>query len=50
MHFPVGWDPYFKDVMTVADVYAYPTRHYERQLRTRLALLTSERRSKVPQP
>ena len=25
MHFPVGWDPYFKDVMTVADVYHYPT-------------------------
>jgi hypothetical protein len=27
-HFPVGWDPYFKDVMTVADVYHYPTQHY----------------------
>jgi hypothetical protein len=41
MHFPVGWDPYFKDVMTVADVYAYPTRHYDhhrRQLTTRRAL------------
>ena len=41
MHFPVGWDPYFKDVMTVADVYRYPTQHYEhhrRQLTTRQAL------------
>lgn len=41
MHFPVGWDPYFKDVMTVADLYHYPTQHYDhhrRQLTTRYAL------------
>jgi DinB superfamily len=41
MHFPTGWDPYFKDVMTVADVYDYATRHYDhhrRQLTTRRAL------------
>jgi hypothetical protein len=41
MHFPTGWDPYFKDVMTVADVYDYPTKHYDhhrRQLTTRHAL------------
>ena len=41
MHFPVGWDPYFKDVMTVGDVYHYPTQHYEhhrRQLTTHRAL------------
>jgi DinB superfamily len=41
MHFPGGWDPYFKDVMTVADVYHYPTQHYDhhrRQLTTRHAL------------
>jgi hypothetical protein len=41
MNFPVGWDPYFKDVMTVADVYHYPTQHYDhhrRQLTTRRAL------------
>jgi hypothetical protein len=40
MHFPVGWDPYFTDVMTVADVYQYPTQHYDhhrRQLTTRRA-------------
>ena len=43
MHFPIGWDPYFKDVMTVADVYNYPTQHYDhhrRQLTTRHALET----------
>ena len=41
MHFPVGWDPYFTDVMTVADVYRYPTQHYDhhrRQLTTACAL------------
>jgi len=41
MHFPVGWDPYFNDTMTVGDVYHYPTQHYEhhrRQLTTRRAL------------
>jgi hypothetical protein len=38
MHFPTGWDPYFKEVMTVADVYYYPTKHYDHhrhQLSTR---------------
>ena len=38
MHFPIAWDPYFKDIMTVADVYDYPTQHYDhhrRQLTTR---------------
>ena len=29
MHFPVGWDPFFADTMTVADVYHYGTRHYD---------------------
>ncbi len=41
MHLPIGWDPYFKHVMTVVDVYHYPTLHYEhhrRQLTTRRAL------------
>jgi hypothetical protein len=33
MHFPVGWDPYFKDTMTVADVYLYPTQHYDHHRR-----------------
>ena len=29
MHFPVGWDPYFTDYMTLRDVYHYPTQHYD---------------------
>ncbi|MGW7360424.1 DinB family protein [Streptomyces sp. NPDC054802] len=27
MHYPVRWDPFFKDFMTLADIYRYPTRH-----------------------
>jgi DinB superfamily len=33
MHFPVGWDPYFNDYMTVRDVFHYPTQHYEHHRR-----------------
>jgi hypothetical protein len=33
MHFPVGWDPYFKDVMSLADVYHYATQHFEHHRR-----------------
>jgi hypothetical protein len=29
MHFPVRWDPFFADEMTVADVYHYGTQHYD---------------------
>lgn len=29
MHFPVGWDPYFADYMTLRDLYHYPTQHYQ---------------------
>jgi len=29
MHFPVGWDPYFNDYMTVQDVLHYATQHYQ---------------------
>ncbi|MCM1971320.1 DinB family protein [Streptomyces sp. G1] len=29
MHFPVRWDPFFKDFMTLADIYRYPTRHFD---------------------
>lgn len=28
MHFPVGWDPFFRDTMTLAEVYRYATQHY----------------------
>jgi len=33
MHFPVGWDPYFRDFMTVEDVLHYATQHYEHHRR-----------------
>jgi hypothetical protein len=33
MHFPVGWDPYFNDFMTVKDVYHYATQHYDHHRR-----------------
>jgi hypothetical protein len=29
MHFPVGWDPFFRDTMTLGEVYAYGTQHYD---------------------
>jgi hypothetical protein len=29
MHFPVGWDPFFDDYMTLDDVYRYPTKHFD---------------------
>jgi hypothetical protein len=33
MHFPVGWDPYFADYMTVGAVYHYATQHYDHHRR-----------------
>jgi hypothetical protein len=35
MHYPVRWDPFFKEFMTLADIYHYPTQHFgfhQRQL------------------
>ncbi|MGW6358889.1 DinB family protein [Streptomyces sp. NPDC055092] len=29
MHYPVRWDPFFKNFMTVADIYRYPTQHFD---------------------
>ncbi len=29
MHYPTRWDPYFKDFMTLADVYHFPTQHFD---------------------
>ncbi|WP_031511405.1 DinB family protein [Streptomyces megasporus] len=29
MHYPCRWDPFFQDVMTVADLYRYPARHFD---------------------
>lgn len=33
MHFPVRWDPYFGDVMTLAEVYHYGTQHFDHHRR-----------------
>ena len=33
MHFPVGWDPYFKGYMMLREVYLYATRHYDHHRR-----------------
>jgi hypothetical protein len=29
MHFPVGWDPYFRETMTLLDVYHFGTQHFD---------------------
>jgi hypothetical protein len=29
MHFPVGWDPFFRATMTLEEVYRYGTQHYD---------------------
>jgi hypothetical protein len=29
MHFPIHWDPFFTDTMTLADVYHYATQHFD---------------------
>ncbi|MFZ2172793.1 MAG: DinB family protein [Rhodococcus sp. (in: high G+C Gram-positive bacteria)] len=29
MPFPARWDPYFTDFMTIAEVYLYPTQHFD---------------------
>jgi hypothetical protein len=29
MHYPTSWDPFFKDYMTLADVYRFPTQHFD---------------------
>jgi hypothetical protein len=33
MHFPVDWDPYFDDYMTLRDVYHFATQHYDHHRR-----------------
>lgn len=35
MHYPATWDPFFRDYMTLAGIYRYPTQHFrfhQRQL------------------
>jgi hypothetical protein len=29
MHFPPRWDPFFREYMTLADVYRYPSQHFD---------------------
>jgi hypothetical protein len=29
MHFPTRWDPFFRDYMTLEDVYRYPNQHFD---------------------
>jgi len=29
MHYPVRWDPFFSGYLTLADLYRYPTLHYD---------------------
>jgi hypothetical protein len=43
MPFPTSWDPYFREFMTLEDVYGYPVLHY-RHHRAQLTLETAERR------
>jgi hypothetical protein len=40
MHYPVRWDPFFTGFMTLADLYRYPTQHYDFHHR-QLTLTTS---------
>jgi hypothetical protein len=28
MYYPVRWDPFLKDFMTLAHIYHYPTQHF----------------------
>ncbi|MGZ4561238.1 MAG: DinB family protein [Mycobacteriaceae bacterium] len=41
MHFPEGWDPYFRDFMTVQDVLHYATLHYQHH-RSQLTLSNAQ--------
>ncbi|WP_068179666.1 DinB family protein [Mycobacterium sp. UM_CSW] len=39
MRFPSRWDPYFRDYMTLSEVYGYPGKHYDHH-RRQLVLAT----------
>jgi len=39
MHFPVSWDPFFKDVMALADVYHFGNQHFDYH-RAQLTIIT----------
>lgn len=42
MHFPVRWDPYFDDVMNLADLYHYGTEHFDHHRRQLTLRQTTE--------
>jgi hypothetical protein len=42
MHYPTRWDPFFKDYMTLADIFHYPTQHFDFHLH-QLSLTPRER-------
>ncbi|MFG1813534.1 DinB family protein [Kribbella sp. NPDC049174] len=29
MYYPTRWDPFFKEYMTLADIYCFPTQHFD---------------------
>jgi hypothetical protein len=29
MYYPSGWDPFFREYMTVAHLYHYPVQHFD---------------------
>jgi hypothetical protein len=44
MHFPLGWDPFFRETMTLQDVYHYGTQHFDyHRNQLRLTPLRGER-------
>jgi hypothetical protein len=51
MHYPVRWDPFFKNFMTLADLYHYPTQHFgfhQRQLTLGQSAADHGRSSPIP--
>lgn len=43
MHYPTRWDPFFKDYMTLADIFHYPSEHFDFHLQ-QLSLKRSQDR------
>lgn len=42
MHYPAPWDPYFRDYMTLADIYRYPGKHYDHHRKQLMVVAISE--------
>jgi DinB family protein len=45
MRYPASWDPFFRNYMTLAELYRYPTQHY-RHHRQQLTLTSAELQTK----